>query len=106
MIGKFLRLLLDGIGINRPEELADDCREFDAAGFLRDAGVVGGIELLVEPGEATGERTDGIRIVCPHHHAHGEILERNGRFGDERRAGRLERLRDADGIDDDVVGLG
>ena len=62
--------------------------------------------MFVEPRQATGKRADSVFIGCAHHHAHRQVLERHAGFGDERLAGGLERLGDADGIHDDIVGLG
>ena len=64
------------------------------------------VELPVEPREAAGERADGVFIAHAHHHAHRQILERHIGLGDERLACRLERLRDADRIDNDIMRLG
>ena len=84
----------------------DDLGQRHAARGLLDARLLLVVELLVEPREAAGERADGVLVAHAHHHAHREVLERHGGLGDERLAGGLERLGDADGIDDDVVGLG
>ena len=61
--------------------------------------------LPVEPGEAAGKGAYRVFVVHAHHHAHGEVLERHGGFGDERLAGGLEGFGDADSIHDHIVGL-
>ena len=47
--------------------------------WLLDARLLLGAELLVEPGEARGERGDGVVVALAHHHAHGEVAERDRR---------------------------
>ena len=76
-----------------------------AAGCVGDPRLLLVIKLLVEAREATGERADRVLVARAHHHAHGEVLERDRRLGDQRLAGGLEGFGDADGIDDHVVRL-
>ena len=65
-----------------------------------------GPELAVDAGEASGEGGDGVGVAGAHDDLHGEVLEGDVGPGDGRAAGGLERLGDADGIDQDVAGLG
>ena len=100
------RLLVDAVRIDGRQETADDLRQFGAPGLRPDPFLLGGVELLIEPGEASGQGRHRVLVARSHHHTHGEVLERHGRLGDERPAGGLERLRDSHGVDDHVVGLG
>jgi len=53
-----------------------------------------------------GKGTDGVGIADTHHNAHGEVFERDGRFGNEWGAGGLDGFGDPDGVDDDVMSFG
>ncbi len=80
--------------------------EFDAARRFTQAALVVGVELFVEAGQPAGQRGNAVGIGGAHQDAHRQILERHAGLGDERLAGGFQRFGDADGVDDDVVGLG
>ena len=86
----FAGLGFDPIGVDGLQQIADDVGEFNASGLFPDAFLLGVVKLPVETGEAASEGAHRVFVVCTHHHAHGEILERHGRFGDEGLAGGLE----------------
>ncbi len=78
---------LDPVAVDGVEEVAHDVRQRLAGGVL-DARLLLGAELLVEPGEAGGERGDAVVVADAHHHAHGEVAEGDGGLGVERAARR------------------
>ncbi|MCS1408503.1 MAG: hypothetical protein M2R45_01679 [Verrucomicrobia subdivision 3 bacterium] len=102
----FPRFRLNAVRVDGGQQIADDVGEFNAAGLFLDAFLVPVAELPVQPGETARQGTDRVLVANAHHHAHGEILERRRRFGDKRLSVRLDRLGDADGIDDHIVRLG
>ena len=105
--GQFEGAGFDEVAVDGVEQFADEVAEFDAAGRFAQAALVVGVELLVEPGQTAGQRADTVSVIGgAHHDAHGQVFERHAGLGDERLAGGFERFGDADGIDDDVVGLG
>ncbi|MCY1430703.1 hypothetical protein D9M71_466540 [compost metagenome] len=97
---------LDPVGVDGVKQLGDDMAEWLAAGMGFQLLVFGRLQLLGQPCQPPCQGADGIAVTGAEHHAHRQILEGYAGLGDQRLASGLQRLGDADGIDDDVVGLG
>ena len=106
LAGEFEGLLLDGLAVDGVEKVSNELVDGRAAEFFGDGLFLLLREHALDAGEASGEGGDGIGIGGPHDDFHREVLEGHGGLGDGRAAGGLERLGDAYGIDDDIVGLG
>jgi len=103
---EFEGFFLNGIAVNGGEEVFDDGVERNATCLFCDLFLLLRGELALDAGEAAGERGDCVGIIGTHDNLHSKILEGDGGLGDERGASGFKRLGDADGIDDDVMGLG
>jgi hypothetical protein len=69
--------LLERVGIERPQDRAGDLRELDAVRLLENERPVLGVALAVEPGEATGERGEELRVRAAQRDVLEDRLERD-----------------------------
>ena len=103
---EFKGLLLDFFAIDGGEEILGELIERGASGLFLDLGFLLGGEVAIDAGEASGEGGDGVGIAGPHDDLHGEVFKSDVGLGDGRATGGLEGLGNANGIDEDVAGLG
>ena len=103
----FLRGLLgDLIGIDGLQKFVRHLGKGLAAGRGGDAGFLFGIERLLHARESRGQGREGVFVAFPERDAEEDAFEFLGRLAIERARIGLVALADADGIDDDEVGLG
>jgi hypothetical protein len=105
-VNECTHLTVDDIGVDRGKEVFNHRLQRDAVGLFRDARFLLSCELTLDTSEASGQRRHGIGIAGAHDHLHCEIFKRNRRLGNQLRAGGLDSLCHADGIDNHVVCLG
>ena len=96
----------DLVRVDGVQQLVGELAERGAAGEFRDLLALLGLQFAVQTREAAGEGGEGVFVALAEGDAEQELIEADGGLAFQRAGVGLVALADADGIDDDEVGLG